>query len=100
MCRCSETIVDLGRIFAEKFAKVFYSERIPFYGKVNETMIMYQLEALSVVLMRLSCYVLPIYNTWGFMGGIGGELTPPYLGHKPAYHQFIYTPNLPVMHSV
>ena len=66
--------MDLGRIFTEKFAKVFYSERIPFYGKVNETMIMYQLEALSVVLMRLSVVAMPY--TWGFMGGRRGIDSP------------------------
>lgn len=62
--------MDLGRIFAEKFAKVFYSERVPFYGKVNETKIMYQLEAVSVVLMRLSVVAMPyLYTTPGASWG-------------------------------
>ena len=67
--------MDLGRIFAEKFTKVFYSERIPFYGKVNETMIMYQLEALSIVLMRLSVVAMSYLYT-GLHGGRRGIDSP------------------------
>ena len=77
MCQYSETIVDLGRIFAEKLAKVFSSERIPFYGKWNSDHVPTGGSLYSINAPISGSYALPLYtDTRGLMEGRRGIDSP------------------------